>query len=742
MTKSNETASLDFIADKDLDDPNDDDFQRYEFSARIAKTIVTRKSSDCIVYGIYGAWGEGKSTVLNFIEREIREQNPKVILFKFNPWRFGDETSLLTNFFHGLATQIAQFSKQDGEVASNGKQQTSNKALNKWWEDVAQTIDQYGIASVGKVFLPEGITDVVGKFTKTIGEVDVQTLKSRLDALLKNNCKIIIFIDDIDRLEKSEVHAIFRLVKLNANFVNTTYVLSFDEDMVAAAVGERFGSGDKLSGKSFLEKIIQVPLTLPKAPTDKLEKYCYTFIDKILAENEIKLSEEESLNFALNFRTALLPRLVTPRTAVRYANAIAFYLPLVAGEVNVVDFLLIEGLKIFYPKHYRCVRENPDYFLGIYSLGPTAKIADEDHRERQQILMNLSVDLSAAERNAVLGLLNFLFPLITDYLHSNSPESRILEKWKNGKHIKSRDYFQRYFSYTVLLGEISDVEFELLMNDFVLSSNIVEIEQKIQSLIRNSSDEKFINRLSEHIGRLNWNASRIVISTLVVYGADYSRIGSEFLGYLDSVFKKAASLIANILFMHRSETNLIEFTVELLGSCENFDFAYEIMHQCRLGSKPEDRIFSPDELDVLMSTLADRLIHSSGENTIFKSFPRYTYQFGPWLARNRQEFFAKYINSFLNREQINVIHLISAFVSTTPVEVDKEPERSDLTSEIMKDIATIVDLTIIKASLIELFTQEVLNSQQPEWDNFHRAGKTDINLARQFLYLLQNMSQQ
>lgn len=63
--------------------------------------------------------------------------------------------------------------------------------------------------------------------------VELETLKERIkDLFRKAKKKIVIFIDDIDRLDKLEIHSIFRLVKITADFANTIYVLSFNDDLV------------------------------------------------------------------------------------------------------------------------------------------------------------------------------------------------------------------------------------------------------------------------------------------------------------------------------------------------------------------------------------------------------------------------------------------------------------------------------------------------------------------------------
>ncbi len=84
-------------------------------------------------------------------------------------------------------------------------------------------------------------------------------------------------MDDIDRLDKQEVQAIFKLVKLSADFPFVSYVLAFDEEMVAAALAEKYGNLE--AGKKFLEKIIQVPLHLPPVRSEILRDLCFEGIN-------------------------------------------------------------------------------------------------------------------------------------------------------------------------------------------------------------------------------------------------------------------------------------------------------------------------------------------------------------------------------------------------------------------------------------------------------------------------------
>jgi predicted KAP-like P-loop ATPase len=96
-----------FSSDKPIEQEEQDRFQRYSFSRRIADTILQRENQDGIVIGIYGAWGEGKTSVLNFIEKEL-QNHESVLTLKLNPWRYNDEEALIKSFFKKMADVLGR----------------------------------------------------------------------------------------------------------------------------------------------------------------------------------------------------------------------------------------------------------------------------------------------------------------------------------------------------------------------------------------------------------------------------------------------------------------------------------------------------------------------------------------------------------------------------------------------------------------------------------------------------------
>src|SRR6266511_687764 len=71
-------TSTPYFADTPLTDPSLDRFRRWPFAQRVAQTIAQRLDSSSLVIGIYGSWGEGKTTVFHYIQHELKK-HPNII---------------------------------------------------------------------------------------------------------------------------------------------------------------------------------------------------------------------------------------------------------------------------------------------------------------------------------------------------------------------------------------------------------------------------------------------------------------------------------------------------------------------------------------------------------------------------------------------------------------------------------------------------------------------------------------
>jgi predicted KAP-like P-loop ATPase len=709
-----------FSSDRPISNQQDDKFQRYDFAKRIANTIVERKSEDCIVIGVYGAWGEGKTSVINFIETELKEKE-NIIVIKFNPWRYNDENSLLIQFFQKLAVALDANLKTTGEKIGS--------LFKKYGKLLKIDIPLIGV-NIGAAV--EGAGDI-------LADVDIETLKERIGAILKENeSKVVIFIDDIDRLDKVEIHSIFRLVKLTADFLNTTYILSFDEEMVSAAIGERFGAGNQKSGQNFLEKIIQVPLKIPLAQPEALKQFCFLLVDKAINSNNISPTENEVRRFVKEFTSNILIKLDTPRLAVRYGNTLSFSLPLLAGEVNLVDLMLIEAIKIFYPGHYEFVKSNPEYFIGSYSERLSNRKDTDKVNSLKEHLELLGKNLTKKQRSCIQSLLEELFPRLNEVFHNYaSYDGRLINDWFKQKRIASAKYFNKYFSYAVIKGEISDIAFQNFLSD-VSAQSIDEVAGSIKILVEQSSPDNFLQKIRSIEEDFKWeDAVKIAKAISVTSEAFPKREGFSFAFGFETPNGQAAIFIYQLITNHNNKDEQFALAKELVNGAKHFEFAYELNNWLRSGDTTEQKLFNNVQNLQLAMLMIKRALKEADKQPIFEKFPDHiNHIIGSWAEQDKPGL-TKYIKGILNKTPNKSIDLLRAFTPTGYSTAVVGPYKTDFTQEQYQYFVSLFDKAYINKVIAKVYSDEEINAEEVKWTSRREKTQSDLNIVRQFRHWLE-----
>jgi len=103
-----ETNQKQLSGDRPLKDPRDDRLGYATFARHIARSLCEMIPVDGLVVTIYGPWGCGKTTVLNFIEYYLKHngqaKSPEVIYF--NPWWFSGSENLMRDFFNQVIASL------------------------------------------------------------------------------------------------------------------------------------------------------------------------------------------------------------------------------------------------------------------------------------------------------------------------------------------------------------------------------------------------------------------------------------------------------------------------------------------------------------------------------------------------------------------------------------------------------------------------------------------------------------
>ena len=689
----------------------EDKFQRYSFSKRIAETIAERKSNNCIVIGIYGAWGEGKTSVLNFIEGELKHKE-EVIPVKFNPWRYHDENTLLAEFFNNLAAVL------DKDLKSN--KEKIGDLLNKYSKLV-------NIPVLGDF---SGVAETAGK---ALGETDIETLKKRISAIInESGKKLVVFIDDIDRLDKTEIHAIFRLVKLTADFSKTTYLLSFDEEMVSAAIGDRFGQGDKNAGQQFLEKIVQVPLRIPMAQPSALHEFTIGLLNNVLDPYGINIVEGEANRFLESFQKAILTKLDTPRLAIRYSNTLSFSLPLLIGEINVVDLMLIEAVKIFYPEHYEFIKTNSDYFIGSYIDSYSSSTNTSKVERITNHLAILGKKLNESQVTGIKDLLINLFPRLREAFKNTGHHGVIENQWYKNRRIVSPEYFNRYFSYTVIKGDVSDVSLENLITTFS-SQNPQEQEASVRLMIERSLPENFVRKLRSKEEDYSWEVAVPLARALTKCSDLFTKPGYD--GFFISMgpYAQSAIFISRLVELHKDQIAVFELVKELISEIATIDYAFELIRWVRAVNKEENIIFKAEKIDDLSYLILIRSLRESADKPLYIQFPEHTYKlFGIWHEKEPKKF-RKYITDLFKKYSDAYIKILYALTSKIHSSSIPEPYYTNIDKAQYDYITHLIDENLLKEQIFKNFPEDEL-SGPIIWEKHEGPYQTDINLVRQFLH--------
>lgn len=238
---------------------------------------------------------------------------------------------------------------------------------------------------------------------------DVPALKEEICATLQQAGKrIIIMIDDIDRLEAEEIRQLFTVIKALADFPNVIYLLAFDQAVVVQAIEKYSG----MPGQAYLEKIIQASFVVPLVDKRELFNGLMERLNEILEGTPEYLCDQIRWN---SFYYNGFDKFFTvPRDAVRFCNTVAVTYPAVRGEVNAIDFIVIEAIRVFLPELYKYIRENPHEFVGVYFGKPLT-----DH-ELKTILNNF---VPKSMHQHLEKILKLLFPYIANNRFTSQPEA-------------------------------------------------------------------------------------------------------------------------------------------------------------------------------------------------------------------------------------------------------------------------------------------------------------------------------
>jgi hypothetical protein len=379
--------------DRALGSGDEDKLGFREVAERLATSLVDHASEDGLVIGVEGAWGLGKSSLLFLIGDELgklpKDQQPTII--NFRPWLIGNRDALITSLFGELSKQLDQVALNAGDATriSVAKAKEAGEALRRFINALSKTgsaIEVAGDASgLGPVKWFGKAVKAVGEFAgKEPASPPLSELKDKLVKSLRDlGHRFVINIDDVDRLEPTEVIEILRLVRSVVDLPNVIYLLCYDSDTLAHSIEKAVGVK---SGHSYLEKIVQLTVMVPRPEPLQLRQWFSDELNPIAsAKDEDELSR---LKLVIDYEGGR--QLRTPRSVVRVLDAIRFFWPTLRKATgDLADLVWVQLIKDGNPALYRWIEEYCGTAAAL-SLG-TARVEDaEKVRELARLLATVN----------------------------------------------------------------------------------------------------------------------------------------------------------------------------------------------------------------------------------------------------------------------------------------------------------------------------------------------------------------
>lgn len=291
---------------------------------RIASSVINNTWGESFSIGVTGTWGAGKSSMLQFIKNCLVNRED-VIVIEFSPRQSTALHDIQKDFLSQLAKSLTAY------------------------HSGAQRVTQKYIQSLGT--LPDKLwaARVLGSFA----DVEISQRREELkDVINEVGKKIVVLVDDFDRLSGEEIQEVLKLIDKNAAFPKTFFVTAYDKVQTNQVISRYLGYVQGEDTVDYTDKYFNVEVSLPIRRQSNYVRVLRNNFHELVDAGLIactKKDVDDSLARLYPFLSSYLPTL---RDAKRYANLVSLTLPPVEQDVLLGDYLLLSLIRYKYPVEY------------------------------------------------------------------------------------------------------------------------------------------------------------------------------------------------------------------------------------------------------------------------------------------------------------------------------------------------------------------------------------------------------
>lgn len=259
---------------------------------------ATDKAEGAFTIGIFGSWGSGKTTLMRCIEKKFVElPKPECNKYKtiwFNPWKYEGKEAVWNALIKTILIELEEKSKIQEQVQQNclelrkklnlyGNaffQQLPGAVLNAWLDNnLGIKLGELNPKELEALYLiDKQHYNLVNRF-----ELDFKQL---VDEYVPSNGKLIVFIDDLDRCLPENALNVLEAIKLYLDYAKCVFFIGVDKKIIEQGVRKRYLASLKITGKEYIEKMIQLDFYLPDKSPEEIKNLLRRRISPKWKDNE------------------------------------------------------------------------------------------------------------------------------------------------------------------------------------------------------------------------------------------------------------------------------------------------------------------------------------------------------------------------------------------------------------------------------------------------------------------------
>lgn len=443
--------------------PEYDELEASQFASRLVRPVLDWPTRQGVVVGLFGPWGSGKTTILNYLDGALRRaediSGKTPVIVPFNPWLYMSAEGLLEDFFRTLSSAY-------GETGglSDGARKALIDGITKFGStasELAPTPESKAVAFFVKV----GLNAAANRLKKAFGGPTLLERRQAARELLlsvktETPPRAVVLIDDLDRADPEEAKLVLRLVKLIADLPNVTYVIAADEERVRAITKDSFSQS---SDEPFLDKIVQFKVYVPPILTEKMQELIAKSFNRVTEEAGVESDPDRLLLGRSPFFPTLsvASRVRTLRDRNRLENAFRLLLLTTdrSNPLNAADAFHLAFLQTFFPDVVTRVRREKVFLTGgemrdVMYLSDVSRYEDTAVRSTYfDKLLTGIYERYPSDSDLLRELIRLMFPLA-----ESGRGNHDVGRDRSANRIGLAERFDWYFQLSVPEQPISDAE--------------------------------------------------------------------------------------------------------------------------------------------------------------------------------------------------------------------------------------------------------------------------------------------